>query len=122
MPIHQALGCKTYHLIELKADELAGFLAQDNLGGLNVTIPYKREVIRFCDVIDPSAEAIGSVNTIVRRSDGRLYAWNTDITGFRYMADRAGITLKDRKVLIWATALILTVQTAARWTVPGRWW
>ena len=115
VPIHQALGCKTYHLIELNADELAGFLAQDNLGGLNVTIPYKREVIPFCDVIDPSAEAIGSVNTIVRRSDGRLYAWNTDITGFRYMADRAGITLKDRKVLILGSGgASLTVQTAAR--------
>ena len=88
VPIHAALGCKGYRLIELEPDALASFLARPDIGGLNVTIPYKRDVMSLCDAIDPAAEAIGSVNTIVRRPDGKLVGCNTDIDGFRYMARR----------------------------------
>ena len=70
VPIHTALGCAGYRLIELEPEELEGFLAQLNIGGLNVTIPYKRDVMPFCDVIDDAARAIGSVNTLTRRADG----------------------------------------------------
>ena len=86
VPIHQALGCEGYRLIELEPEDLESFLAED-IGGLNVTIPYKREVMRYCDEIDPAAASIGSVNTLVRR-DGRLYGYNTDIDGFLYMLRR----------------------------------
>ena len=89
VPIHAALGCKGYRLIELEPDALASFLARPDIG-LNVTIPYKRDVMPLCDAIDPAAEAIGSVNTIVRGADGRLTGYNTDIDGFLYMARRAG--------------------------------
>lgn len=44
---------------------------------INVTIPYKQFVIPYCDVVDPKAQAIGAVNTIVNR-DGKLYGYNTD--------------------------------------------
>ena len=47
----------------------------------------------LCDEIDPAAEAIGSVNTIVRCADGKLVGYNTDIDGFLYMACRADISL-----------------------------
>ena len=72
VPIHTALGCGGYRLIELEPEELEGFHSQPNSGGLNVTIPYKRDVMPFCDVIDPLAQAIGSVNTLTRRADGKL--------------------------------------------------
>ena len=65
-PIHAALGCEGYRLIELKPEELGNFLSRPDIGGLNVTIPYKRDVMPFCDVIDETAKAIGSVNTLVR--------------------------------------------------------
>ena len=71
-PIHAALGCADYRLIELEPEELGPFLAREDLGGLNVTIPYKRDVMAYCDVLDPMAEAIGSVNTLVRRADGTV--------------------------------------------------
>lgn len=100
VPIHTALGCQDYRLIELEPEELEGFLAQPNIGGLNVTIPYKRDVMPFCDVIDDAALAIGSVNTLSRRADGKLYAWNTDAAGFLWMAKRAGISFAGRKVVI----------------------
>nr|WP_326184847.1 shikimate kinase [uncultured Oscillibacter sp.] len=100
VPIHAALGCGGYRLIELEPEELPAFLARPDIGGLNVTIPYKRDVMPYCDVIDDAAQAIGSVNTLVRRPDGKLYAWNTDAAGFCWMAERAGIRFQDRKAVI----------------------
>ena len=99
VPIHKALGCADYRLIELEPEQLGDFLRREDIGGLNVTIPYKRDVMQFCDVIDPAAETIGSVNTLVRR-DGRLYGYNTDIDGFLHMLRRAKISLAGKKVLI----------------------
>lgn len=52
------------------------------LEGLNVTIPYKRDVIRYLDELSSAAEAIGAVNC-VRKRDGRLMGFNTDVIGFR---------------------------------------
>ncbi|MGN1452119.1 MAG: shikimate kinase, partial [Eubacteriales bacterium] len=98
--IHKALGCNEYRLIELEPDELKSFFSENEIGALNVTIPYKRDVMQFCDFIDERAAEIGSVNTIVRRADGKLYAWNTDIVGFRYMARRAGISMQGKKVIV----------------------
>ena len=43
-PIHQALGCGGYRLIELEPEQLESFLRREDLGGLNVTIPYKKAV------------------------------------------------------------------------------
>ena len=115
VPIHAALGCEGYRLIELEPDALASFLARPDIGGLNVTIPYKRDVMSLCDAIDPAAEAIGSVNTIVRGADGRLTGCNTDIDGFLYMARRAGISLAGRKVVILGSGgASLTARAAAR--------
>ena len=114
-PIHAALGCEGYRLIELKPEELGNFLSRPDIGGLNVTIPYKRDVMPFCDVIDETAKAIGSVNTLVRRSDGTLYAWNTDAAGFRWMAERAGISFTDKKVVILGSGgASLTAQAVSR--------
>ena len=93
VPIHRDLGCEDYRLIELEPDQLGNFLRREDIGGLNVTIPYKRDVMAFCDVIDEGAKAIGSVNTIVRR-EGKLYGYNTDIDGFLYMLRR------DRKSVV----------------------
>lgn len=53
-----------------------------DLAGLNVTIPYKQEVIPFLDQLHPEAEAIGAVNTIAF-NQGKTMGYNTDIIGFR---------------------------------------
>jgi len=114
VPIHKALGCEGYRLIELEPGDLGPFLAREDIGGLNVTIPYKRDVMPYCDVIDPAARAIGSVNTLVRR-DGKLYGYNTDILGFLYMARRAGVDFAGKKVLVLGSGgASLTAQAAAR--------
>ena len=114
VPIHQALGCEDYRLIELEPEELGPFLRREDIGGVNVTIPYKREVMAFCDVIDEGAKAIGSVNTLVRRG-GKLYGYNTDIDGFLYMLRRARISLMGKKVVILGSGgASLTAQAAAK--------
>ena len=113
-PIHRALGCEGYRLIELERSELEGFLRREDIGGLNVTIPYKRDVMRFCDVVDPAAGSIGSVNTLVRR-EGKLIGYNTDIDGFLYMLRRAEISLRGKKVVILGSGgASLTAQAAAK--------
>ncbi|MDO4497324.1 MAG: shikimate dehydrogenase [Bacteroidales bacterium] len=53
-----------------------------NLRGLNVTIPYKQQVMPMLDELDPLAERIGAVNTIKVMPDGKLKGYNTDIIGF----------------------------------------
>ena len=57
-------------------------LSRKNISGMNVTIPYKEEVIPFLDELDPVAKAIGAVNTIVFKDDKRL-GYNTDHIGFK---------------------------------------
>lgn len=115
VPIHEALSCRGYRLIELEPGDLAPFLRRTDIGGLNVTIPYKRDVMPLCDEIDPAAAAIGSVNTIVRGADGKLRGYNTDIDGFDYMAGRAGIGFAGKKVVILGSGgASLTAQAAVR--------
>ena len=115
VPIHEALGCPGYRLIELEPGDLAPFLRRADIGGLNVTIPYKRDVMPLCDEIDPAAADIGSVNTIVRGADGKLRGYNTDIDGFDYLAGRAGIGFAGKKVVVLGSGgASLTAQAAVR--------
>ncbi|MBQ3378826.1 MAG: shikimate kinase [Clostridia bacterium] len=114
-PIHAAMGNGGYRLFELEPEELKSFLSRPDIGGLNVTIPYKREVMKYCDVISSDSKSVGSVNTIVRRTDGRLYAYNTDVYGFMYMAARAGVSLAGKKVVILGSGgAYLAVRAAAK--------
>ena len=115
VPIHRALGNEGYALYELEPDALGAFLAREDIGGLNVTIPYKRDVMPFCNVLDETARAIGSVNTIVRRADGLLAGYNTDAYGLGYMASCAGISLSGKNVVILGSGgASLTAQYVAK--------
>jgi len=66
-------------------DELPALFAEysNTLRGLNVTIPYKQQVIPYLDEIDPAAERIGAVNTIKILPNGRKIGYNSDYWGFR---------------------------------------
>ncbi len=97
--IHEYLGNEDYRLLSLEKDELYELFETKKFKALNVTIPYKLDALQLCDVVSDEANAIGSVNTVVNK-DGTLYGYNTDYFGFVYMLNRAGITLKDKKVVI----------------------
>lgn len=92
--IHAKLGGYPYDLIELTEDEVGPFLTSGDFQGLNVTIPYKKTVMKHCTELTPRAAAIGSVNTIVRLPDGGLLGDNTDYAGFAWMVKRAGLSPK----------------------------
>jgi shikimate dehydrogenase len=70
-----------------------------NLRGVNVTIPHKVAVMKLLDKIDPLAEKIGAVNTIVN-DGGILTGYNTDATGFLQTIKDSNIELTDIKVLL----------------------
>jgi len=61
-------------------DELLDTLRGGVIHGLNVTIPHKETLLRHCDELDPLAELVGAVNTLVVR-DGRIVGFNTDVQG-----------------------------------------
>lgn len=98
--IHQRLGNYEYKLFEKKPEDLKTFLNSNSFHGLNVTIPYKKSVIPFCESLTTQAEALGAVNTIVRQQDGTLIGHNTDFYGFQQMANRLPISYAGKKVLI----------------------
>mgnify|MGYP000251284156 CR=1 FL=1 len=70
-----------------------------NLRGLNVTIPYKKDVIPYLDELDENAKAIGAVNTIVNKN-GKLYGHNTDFSGFMYMLKKHNIKIEGKKCVV----------------------
>ncbi len=78
--IHKILGNPHYKLYELTNEQLPDFIKSQDYHALNVTIPYKKDVIPFCDSVSPTAKLCESVNTICRR-DGKLYGYNTDFVG-----------------------------------------
>ena len=80
--IHAELAGYDYRLYEKSPDEVEDFVRHGDWHGLNVTIPYKKTVIPFCDELSDIAAAIGSVNTLLRREDGTIFGDNTDAFGF----------------------------------------
>lgn len=100
--IHEKFGEYPYDLVELKDDEVKDFVLKKEYDAYNVTIPYKEVVMPYLDKIDDFALEIGSVNTVVKK-DGKLYGYNTDFSGMKYMIESAGLSVKDKNVLILGT-------------------
>ena len=114
--IHEALGRYQYQLFSLAEDEMPDFINARDFRGLNVTIPYKKDVIPLCDEVTDLARGIGAVNTLfwknasgtgasesINQEDRILVGHNTDYEGFLYAASRAGIDFEGKDVLILGT-------------------
>lgn len=97
--IHERIADYTFDLIPLSKEEFKTFMEKKEFTALNVTIPYKKDVIPYLDEMDEHAKAIGAVNTIVNR-DGKLKGYNTDLTGFLYMVKKHNVHMEGKKVLI----------------------
>ena len=97
--IHNRIADYDYFLKEIEPDRLKDFITSREYRGLNVTIPYKQDVIAWLDEVDEAALDIGAVNTIVNR-DGRLYGYNTDYLGMRELILSNGMDLQAATVLI----------------------
>jgi len=79
--------------------ELLECLAPLRIAGLSVTHPHKRTILRHLDALDPLAETIGAVNTVVVRGGGRLYGCNTDYVGVLRTLQRH-VSLEGARVLL----------------------
>ena len=123
--IHALLGNYSYQLFEKEPEEIGDFLKNGDFTGLNVTIPYKKEVIPFLDELSPAAARLGAVNTIVRR-DGKLIGHNTDYFGFRRLVQESGLQVAGKKVLVLgsggasSTAVAVLQELGAKVTIISR--
>ena len=96
--VHREFGYE-YRLKELKLNELKSFVRSGEFDAFNVTIPYKKEILAYLDRLDPLAESLQSVNTVVSEN-GLLKGYNTDYRGMEYTLKRANISLRGKKVMV----------------------
>ena len=101
--IHGMLADYSYGLFEKTPEELEEFVTKSDYDGFNVTMPYKKDVMKLCTELSPSASAIGCVNTLVRRADGTLYGDNTDAFGFEILVKSTGVDVKGKKALVFGS-------------------
>ena len=113
--IHSKFGSYPYELFEVEPSALDDFFANSDFSGINVTAPYKKKVMAYCDELTPCAKLVGCVNTIVRAKNGKLIGHNTDYYGFSYMLNTSGISVRGKKVLVLgsggAASTVFTVLT-----------
>ncbi len=84
-------------------DELDGY--QDEfikLSGFNITIPFKEEMVKYCDYIDQEAKEVGVVNC-VKVDNNKLYGYNTDVYGFYKLLEKNNLhKMKSNTLIIGA--------------------
>ena len=97
--IHGYLGDYTYELFEREPEDVENFLKTGEFDAINVTIPYKKAVMPYCRLTE-TARRMGSVNTIVRQSDGTLLGHNTDYFGFASLVEKSGLDVRGKKCLV----------------------
>lgn len=98
--LHALLGHPGYTLCPLPPQQLAAFFARRDWQAVNVTIPYKQQVMPYCTALTEQARACGSVNLITRQADGTLLGDNTDFTGLCALIKAAGWQMAGASVLI----------------------
>jgi shikimate dehydrogenase len=90
-----------YRLFEIPEIQHCANVFDLNPKGLNVTIPYKEEIIPFLDELDPIAKEIGAVN-VIKFENGRKTGYNTDVYGFQ-QSIKPFLTFKHERALILGT-------------------
>ena len=91
-----------YSLLELSPDNLIEVikkLREKELLGINITIPYKTDIMKYLDEISKEAREIGAVNTVISKG-GKLVGYNTDYYGFKMIINKLNLDVKDKKNFI----------------------
>lgn len=110
--IHSLLAAYDYRLFEVEPRHVDAFLTKRDFEGINVTIPYKKTVIPYCDTLSDQARRIGSVNTILRKQDGSLAGYNTDYDGFdRLLAQTAFDSVGKKALILGSGGSSVTIKT-----------
>ena len=100
--IHEDIADYVYELCEIPRSDLALFLQKREFSAINVTIPYKKEVLPYLDEISDAANKLQAVNCIIN-CNGKLCGYNTDYFGMRDTILRSGVDVSGKKVLILGT-------------------
>lgn len=117
--IHKMLGSYEYKLYENEPENVGNFLENCELSGMNVTIPYKKDVIPYCVSLSETAKKLGSVNTLVKKSDG-WHGYNTDYYGFTYMTKKSGINPKGKKAIVLGSGGASLTVVQALWNMGAK--
>ena len=80
-------------------EELVLRVRKKEISGVNITVPFKRDIIKYIDNLSPEAEITQSVNTIHLEND-KILGSNTDIVGFELAIKHINFSLKNKKVFI----------------------
>lgn len=94
-----------YLAVDLLPDDISSFIAwlnRDSFLGANITIPYKREFMQIVDDLDGTAEAVGALNTLVKKG-GRITGYNTDVDGFSRPLEPYIDLLEGESVIVFGT-------------------
>lgn len=83
-----------------KLDDLLKCIPDIPLSGLSITMPYKEEIIGALEKTDPTTAQVGACNTVVRAQDGRLFGFNTDVSGLVGALEQTNLDLQTAKVLV----------------------
>ena len=83
-------------------------IREKNISGVNVTVPFKKEVIPYLDELTLDAEATQSVNTILLTNDSKIVGHNTDIGGFENAIKDTKYNLSGKKILILGSGGVTT--------------
>ncbi|NBK98287.1 MAG: shikimate dehydrogenase [Erysipelotrichia bacterium] len=97
--VSEKFAFNDYEMVEMKQEQLFSLLQSKDFECINITSPYKKDVLPYIDVLSENAQAILAVDTIVNR-DGILYGYNTDYSAFMYMINKHSISLANKKILI----------------------
>ena len=101
--IHKEFADYEYTVLERTEEQVHDlFKGAENLDGFNVTIPYKKLAASLCTELSEEAKELGAVNTVVKTQNG-FKGYNTDVFGFKYMLQSAGIDPVGKNCLILGT-------------------
>lgn len=93
---------KEFSVKQEDISKVADSLKVLKIKGINVTIPYKEEIMKYLDFISPEAEKIKAINTILLK-DEKLYGYNTDYYGFGKIISKNQIKIKDEIAMVLGT-------------------
>ena len=98
--VHKLVSGMDYSLAEVPREDLGHWLRHAPFRGINVTIPYKQEVIPWLDSLSGTARKTGAVNTVTKTGDGLLTGYNTDVYGASEMMLRSGVRIRGSKLAV----------------------
>lgn len=97
--IHKCFGNDSYAIKEVGKESISSFFKERKFEGINITIPYKIEAIKYVDWKSELASQVGCVNTVINQN-GMLKGYNSDVYGLIALFKRFSIDIKDKHVIV----------------------